>query len=381
MNSYKILFNKANLFSKELKYIRDAYKSAKLSGDGKYTRKCHTFLEQRLKVNKTLLTTSCTHALEMSALLAGIKEGDEIICPSYTFVSTANAFVLYGAVPVFCDIRRDTLNIDAQKIEKLITSKTKAIVVVHYAGIPCEMDQVMALAKKYNLWVIEDAAQAIDSEYKGKKAGSFGDFACLSFHETKNFTMGEGGALLVNNHALEERAEIIREKGTNRSKFFRGEIDKYSWVDVGSSFLPSDINAAILWRQLELFDHIQQKRKGIYELYDYYLSSLVKRGCFETPIIPDHIQSNYHMYYLLLKSEETRNQLMDYLKSRGVLAVFHYLPLHKSAYYRNHYPSVDLPVTEQVSRTLLRLPFYYSLKKRQIQYICKEIFNYFTHDD
>jgi len=377
MNSYKINFNKPNIFDKELEYIQDAYRDGKVSGDGKFTKMCNNFLENKIGVKKALLTTSCTHALEMTALLLDIKQGDEIICPSYTFVSTINAFVIMGAKPVFCDIREDTKNIDEKLIPELITNKTKAIVIVHYAGVSCEMSKIIDIAEKYNIAVVEDSAQAIDSEYNNKKLGSFGDFACLSFHETKNFSMGEGGALLINNEKYIERAEIIREKGTNRSKFFRGEIDKYSWVDKGSSYLPSDINAAVLWRQFELYDTIQLKRKNIFNWYKGNLESLENKGFLQTPFIPENCKQNYHMFYLILKSEKERNGLMDYLKSEGILAVFHYLPLHQSEYYTKIYGRLSLPKTEKVSKRLLRLPFYYNLKKNEVNLICQKIINFF----
>jgi dTDP-4-amino-4,6-dideoxygalactose transaminase len=381
MNTYKISFNQPNVFDKEFEYIHDAYNEGKVSGDGKYTKKCNQFLEEKLDVKKALLTTSCTHALEMAALLLNIKEGDEVICPSYTFVSTINAFILSGAKPVFCDIREDTKNINEKLIPSLITEKTKAIVVVHYAGVSCEMDEIMMIARKHNVAVIEDAAQAIDSEYNNKKAGSFGDMACLSFHETKNFSMGEGGALLINNKKYIERAEIIREKGTNRSKFFRGEVDKYSWVDIGSSYLPSDINAAILWRQFELFDEIQMKRKKIYNWYKEKLIHLENEDLLKTPIIPTSCKPNYHMFYLILESEKIRNKLMDYLKSEGILAVFHYLPLHKSEFFRKMYGELSLPITENISKTLIRLPFYYNLSQEEIDLVCRKIISFFNSYD
>lgn len=372
-----IPFNKQNLFGKELDYIKDAFENGKISGDGKYTKLCNKFMEDRFNSNKILLTTSGTHALEMAAILSEIKEGDEVIIPSYTFVSTANAFVLRGAKLVYCDIREDNLNIDENKIEKLITEKTKAIVPVHYAGVACEMDKIMEIAKKYNLIVIEDAAQGVDAKYKDKYLGTIGDFGCYSFHETKNFSSGEGGAISINNEKYIKRAEIIREKGTNRSQFFRGEVDKYTWVDIGSSYLPSDINAAVLYNQFENMENINNKRKEIYNAYYNGLKDLQDQNKLRLPIINDFAKTNYHMFYIILNSEEERNNLMDYLKANGIHSVFHYIPLHESPYSREHFGNFSLPVTENLSRRLLRLPMYYSLKLEEVNYIIEKIFGYF----
>ena len=372
-----IPFNKQNLFGKELEYIKDAYNNGKVSGDGKYTKMCSRFMEERFNSRKILLTTSGTHALELAALLADIKEGDEVILPSYTFVSTANAFVLRGAKLVYCDIREDNLNIDENKIEGLITEKTKAIVPVHYAGVACEMDKIMQIAKEYDLIIIEDAAQGVDAKYKDKYLGTIGDFGCYSFHETKNFSSGEGGAISINNEKYIKRAEIIREKGTNRSQFFRGEVDKYTWVDIGSSYLPSDINAAVLYNQFENMENINNKRKEIYNAYYNGLKDLQDQNKLRLPIINDFAKTNYHMFYIILNSEEERNGLMDYLKADGIHSVFHYIPLHESPYSREHFGNFSLPVTENLSRRLLRLPMYYSLKLEEVNYIIEKIFGYF----
>jgi len=367
---FKIPFNKPHLAGKELNYIKKAVNLGKISGDGYFTRKCQEFIEKKFKVKKCFLTTSCTHALEMSAILIGLEPGDEVIAPSYTFVSTANAFVLRGAVPVFVDIDPLTLNIDHTKIEEKITSKTKAIFVVHYNGVACDMDAITKIAKKHKLFVVEDAAQAVNSKYKGKYLGTIGDFGTFSFHETKNYNCGEGGAILINNNRFIERAEIIREKGTDRSKFFRGEVDKYSWVDVGSSYLPSDILAAYLYAQLEKLDAIQKKRKAIFECYHERLKNLEKQGKLRLPYVPKDCKINYHMFYIIMPNESQRNNLMKKLKKKGILSIFHYIPLHSSLMSRQlGYDKGDLHITEDMSSRLLRLPFYNSLTKKEIDYI------------
>jgi dTDP-4-amino-4,6-dideoxygalactose transaminase len=372
-----IPFNKQNLFGKELEYIKDAFDNGKVSGDGKYTKLCSNFMEKRFKSKKVLLTPSGTAALELAALLSDIKEGDEVILPSYTFVSTANAFVLRGAKLVYCDIREDNLNIDEDKIESLITDKTKAIVPVHYAGVGCDMDKIIEIAKKYNLLVIEDAAQGVDAKYKDKYLGTIGDIGCYSFHETKNFSAGEGGAVSINNPRYLERAEIIREKGTNRSQFFRGEVDKYTWVDIGSSYLLSDINAAVLFHQLENIEKINQKRKEIFETYYNELMPLQHKKKLRLPIINEYARTNYHMFYIILNTEEERDNLMYYLKKNGIHSVFHYIPLHESKYSKKRFGSFKLPVTENLSRRLLRLPMYYSLELGEVKYIVEKIRHYF----
>lgn len=372
-----IPFNKQNLFGKEFEYIKDAYETGRVSGDGKYTELCNKFMENRFNAKKVMLTTSGTHALDLSAILAGIKPGDEVIMPSYTFVSTANAFVLRGGKPVFCDIRKDNLNMDETKIEDLITDKTKAIVPVHYGGVACEMDKIMKIAKKNDLMVIEDAAQGVNAKYKDKYLGTIGDIGCYSFHETKNYSMGEGGAIVVNNEELIEKAEIIREKGTNRKKFFRGEIDKYTWVDIGSSYLPSEINAAVLWNQLEHIDEIQEKRKKNFDLYYDGLKNLELEGILRLPVINDYAEPSYHMFYILLNSESERDRLMSFLKKNDIQAVFHYIPLHESKFYKERYKSVEIPVTEDLSRRILRLPLFYKLKQTEIRTVLEKILGFF----
>lgn len=369
-----IPFNKPCLTGKELRYIKDAVNSGKISGDGFFTEKCHKLLEGRFSAKKILLTTSCTDALEMAAILINLCSGDEVIVPSYTFVSTVNAFVLRGAVPVFVDIREDTLNIDENKIEDKITPKTKAIFPVHYAGIGCEMDSIMKIAKKHRLSVIEDAAQGIDAKYKGKYLGTIGDIGAYSFHETKNYICGEGGAIVLNDERFIKRAEIIREKGTNRSQFFRGEIDKYTWIDMGSSYLPSDILAAFLYAQIESMDKIKRKRKAIFEFYYNNLKEFQDKGDLRLPVIPDNCIPNYHMFYLLLPSESKRNKLMGYLKKSGVMAIFHYLPLHSSYMGKRFFQSnTHLAVTEKISGRILRLPFYNNLSIIKQEYIVNKI--------
>lgn len=325
-----IVFNQAPFTGKEFGYIQKAIDNKKICGDGEFTRKCSEWLEEKTGASKVLLTTSCTHALEMAAMLCDIKEGDEVIMPSYTFVSTANAFVLRGAKIVFVDIRPDTMNIDETKIEAAITDKTKVIVPVHYAGVACEMDTIMDIAKRHNLMVVEDAAQGLMSTYKGRALGTIGDFGCISFHETKNYSMGEGGALYINDPKYIEDAEIIREKGTNRSKFFRGQIDKYTWVNVGSSYLPSDMNAAYLWAQLEIADEINDHRMELWNTYHEGLKPLEDNGLIELPKVPEGCVHNAHMFYIKTKDLEERTQLINYLKDNQITSVFHYIPLHSS---------------------------------------------------
>lgn len=364
-----IPFNKPYMTGKELWNIAQAHAKGHLAGDGGFTKQCHRWLEESTGCHKALLTHSCTAALEMSALLADLQPGDEVIMPSFTFVSTANAFVLRGAVPVFVDIRPDTLNLDERLVEAAITSRTRAIVPVHYAGVPCEMDPLMEIAQRHQLLVIEDAAQALGSRYKGRSAGAIGDLAALSFHETKNVIAGEGGALLVNNPRFAERAEIIREKGTNRSQFFRGQVDKYTWVDVGSSYLPSELIAAFLLAQFDEVQDITQRRLAIWSRYHEAFAAHEMAERLRRPIVPAHIQHNAHMYYVLLPSLERRTALIDQLKSRGVQAVFHYIPLHSAPAGRRHGRvgclSNELPVTSDISDRLLRLPLWLGLEERQ----------------
>ena len=369
-----IPFNKPFVIDKEFEYIHDAINQGVLRGDGIYTKKCHKFLEEKLNCQKSLLTHSCTAALEMAAILLDIKPGDEIIMPSYTFVSTANAFVLRGGVPVFVDIREDTLNIDENLIENAITDKTKAICVVHYAGVACEMDKILEIAQKYNLPVVEDAAQALGSFYKEKPLGTIGDLGCFSFHETKNVISGEGGALIINNPKYIERAEIIREKGTNRSQFFRGEVDKYTWVDIGSSFLPSDMVAAYLFSQLENMDKINQKRMEIWHKYDEIFSHYDDK--IRRPYIPQDCRHNAHMYYVLFETLDKRTKFIDYMKSNGINPVFHYIPLHSSPAGKKYgRVSGKMDVTNRISDCLVRMPMFYGLKEKDIDYINKGIKN------
>lgn len=372
-----ITFNKPYLTGKETDYIKDAVLNLKISGDGIYTKKCHEFFEKKYGFKKVLLTTSCTDALEMAAILLDIKEGDEIIAPSYTFVSTVNAFVLRGAKIVFIDSSDENPNMDVNAIEAHITAKTKVIVPVHYAGISCDMDKIMALADKHQLFVVEDAAQAIDSFYNNKPLGSIGHLSAFSFHETKNIVSGEGGMLVINDDRFLQRAEIIREKGTNRSAFFRGEVDKYGWVDIGSSFLPSDIIAAFLYAQLENLEDIQQKRKSIWNVYFEGLKQLEVSGKLRLPFIPEYACNNAHMFYILCNSLDERTQLVQHLKKDNVHAVFHYLSLHKSPYYLSMHDKKELLRSDLYSDTLLRLPFFYELSNEQLSVIISSILSFY----
>lgn len=368
-------FNIPPYLGVEMKYVEEAVAvNHKICGDGPFTHRCNEWLEKATGAHKALLTTSCTHATELAALLSDIKEGDEVIMPSYTFVSTADAFVLRGGVPVFVDIRPDTMNMDETKIEAAITEKTKAIAPVHYAGVSCEMDRIMELAGKYDLKVIEDAAQGIMSTYKGKMLGTIGDFGCYSFHETKNFSMGEGGALLIRDPKDVERAEIIREKGTNRAKFFRGQIDKYTWVDAGSSYLPGDINAAYLLAQLEMADQVFEDRMRSWNLYYKLLSPLKEKGKIELPTVPDHCTHNAHMFYIKAKDIKERTALISFLKEHEIQSVFHYIPLHSAPagirFGRFH--GEDIYTTKESER-LARLPMFYGLKEEQVYYIADTV--------
>jgi dTDP-4-amino-4,6-dideoxygalactose transaminase len=380
MEPFKIPFNKPFIVGKELFYITQAViENRQIAGAGPFTKKCQAWIEEHLGCRKALLTHSCTAALEMAAILAGIKPGDEIIMPSFTFVSTANAFVLRGGIPVFVDIRLDTLNINESLIEEAITPKTRAIVPVHYAGVPCQMDAIMEIAQRKELLVIEDAAQALLSQYQGRYMGSIGQMACLSFHETKNIISGEGGALLINDPSMIERAEIIREKGTNRSQFFRGQVDKYIWVDIGSSYLPSDILAAFLYAQMENADQIIAKRNLIYDLYMEGLRPLAEKGYLQLPFILNDCHCNGHIFYIITGSLKERTDLIKFLKENGILAVFHYVPLHSSPagqlYGRACGP---LEVTEWVSDCLLRLPLYYEMTPRNVDCVVERIINFYS---
>jgi dTDP-4-amino-4,6-dideoxygalactose transaminase len=371
----RLPFNRPFVVGKEIQYIREAIRYGHLSGDGPFTRKCQVWLEQRLGCQKALLTHSCTAALEMAALLADIQPGDEVIMPSYTFVSTANAFVLRGAVPVFVDVRPDTLNLDESRIEAAITPQTRAIVPVHYAGVACEMDAVMAIAERHGLMVIEDAAQALMSTYRGRPVGSDGHLAAVSFHETKNVMCGEGGALLINDRRWVDRAEIIREKGTNRSQFFRGQVDKYTWVDIGSSYLPSDLNAAFLLAQLEEGESITRRRLQLWEQYHEAFAGLECEGKVRRPVIPGHCLHNAHMYYLILESLQVRSHLLDRLRAGGIKAVFHYVALHSSPAGRKYgRADGDLPRTQEISDRLVRLPLWVGMTERDVKDVVRTVY-------
>lgn len=373
----KIAFNRPHLTGKELHYISEAHTLGQLSGDGPFTKRCTVWLEQQTGCKKALLTHSCTASLEMAAILADIAPGDEIIMPSYTFSSTANAFVLRGGVPVFVDIRRDTLNIDETKIEAAITSKTRAIVPVHYAGVSCEMDTIIAIADRHGLLVIEDAAQGIMSTYKGRPLGSIGHLGCLSFHETKNIIAGEGGALLINDERFIDRAEIIREKGTNRSEFFRGQVDKYTWVDLGSSYLPGEIVAAFLWAQMEDVKKITQKRLAIWGDYQRALIGLELEGVVGLPGVPDDCTHNAHMFYVLFRNLEERSRAIEFLKQHDITAVFHYVPLHSSpAGLRFGRAHGNMTVTDDTSDRLLRLPLYYDMTDADTQSVIETLISF-----
>lgn len=371
-------FNKPPFTGKEFEYMQEAIAARKISGDGKFTKCCSEWMEKRFDVKHVLLTTSCTHALEMAAYLADVKEGDEVILPSYTFCSTADAFVQRGAKLVFVDIDPKTMNIDEKLIEDAVTDRTKAIAPVHYAGVSCEMDTIMEIARRRGLKVVEDAAQGVDAYYKGRALGTIGDFGCYSFHETKNFSMGEGGAIVFSDDESKEKAEILREKGTNRSKFFRGQIDKYTWVNYGSSYLPSDLNAAYLWAQLEMADQINVDRMATYDFYHRELKDLADQGYIEQPFVPDYAKHNAHMYYIKLKDEPVRAALIAYLKERGISTVFHYVPLHSAPagekFGRFH--GEDRFTTKESER-LLRLPMYYGLEQEERARVAEEIHNFF----
>ncbi len=374
-----INFNVPPFTGKEMEYIKQAVENQKICGDGEFTKKCNAWIEKKTGTKKCLLTTSCTHATELAALLAEIKEGDEVIMPSYTFVSTADAFVLRGAKAVFVDIRPDTMNIDETKIEEAITEKTKAIVPVHYAGVSCEMDTIMDIAKRHNLVVIEDAAQGIMSTYKGKALGTIGDYGCFSFHETKNYSMGEGGALLIQDESKIEDAEIIREKGTNRSKFFRGQIDKYTWVNYGSSYLPSDMNAAYLYAQLEMAEEINDTRLAIWNRYYEGLLELKEAGKIELPYVPKECVHNAHMFYIKAKDLEERTALISFLKENGILCVFHYIPLHSApaGLKYGEFRGEDKYTTKESER-LARLPLYYGLEMEKVDYIISKVKEFYS---
>ncbi|WP_072569033.1 dTDP-4-amino-4,6-dideoxygalactose transaminase [Enterobacter sp. SA187] len=374
-----IPFNKPYMQGNELNYIGQAVSNGKISGDGAFTKKCHEFFEKKYGFKKVLLTTSCTDALEMAAILLDIQPGDEVIAPSYTFVSTVNAFSLRGAKLVFVDSCSDNPNIDPVAIRNSITDKTRAIVIVHYAGIACDMDEIMSISREYNIPVVEDAAQAIDSYYKDKPLGSIGTFGTFSFHETKNIISGEGGMLVINDEQYIQRAEIIREKGTNRASFFRGEVNKYGWVDIGSSFLPSDIIAAYLYAQLESLDDIQGKRKALWNRYNANLASLEAENLIKLPDVPSYATNNAHMYYIVCNDIETRSSLIAYLKENGIHSVFHYLSLNKSDFFLEKNEPVDLEYSDRFTDCLLRLPMYYELSLEQVDSICSKISDFFKN--
>lgn len=374
-----IPFNRPHFTGKESEYIQQAMNSGKISGDGIFTKKCHQFFEQRYSFKKVFLTTSCTDALEMASILIDIQPGDEVISPSYTFVSTVNAFVLRGAKVIFVDSSVENPNMDANKIEGLITSKTKAIITVHYAGIACDMTKIMDLANKYNLFVVEDAAHSVDSFYNGKPLGSIGHLSTFSFHETKNIISGEGGMIVINDERFSKRAEIIREKGTNRSAFFRGEVDKYGWVDIGSSFLPSDLIAAFLFAQVENIDDIQQKRKKIWNTYRNALLPLEEEGKIKLPFLPDYATNNAHMFYIVCDSLEEREKLIHHMKANDIYPAFHYLSLHKSQFYKDKHDGRELPLSDRYADCLLRLPFYYDLKDEDINKVVNSITNFYKN--
>ena len=372
-------FNVPVFSGNEYQYIQEAIESRKICGDGAFTKRCNAWLEDRFGARKVLLTTSGSSALDMSALLCDLKPGDEVILPSYTFSSTANAFVLAGAKLVFVDIRPDTMNIDEKKIEAAITDKTRVICVVHYAGVACEMDTIMSIAKKYNLFVVEDAAQGVMSTYKGKALGTIGDFGCYSFHETKNYSMGEGGAILINRPEYIEKAEILREKGTNRSKFFRGQVDKYTWVDFGDSYLPSELNAAYLWAQLEVADRINDSRMLCWALYHELLTPLAQEGKLELPVVPEGCVHNAHMYYVKLRDLGERGRFISYLKEHGVGSVFHYIPLHSApAGLRFGRFAGEDEYTTKESERLARLPMYYGLREEDVREVVRAVKGFFA---
>jgi dTDP-4-amino-4,6-dideoxygalactose transaminase len=375
--STPIPFNRSSLQGRELEFIFQTITAGQIAGDQTFSKKCHALLEQVLGVRKALVTTSCTHALEMAALLLDIQAGDEVIVPSFTFVSTPNAFVMRGARPVFCDVRPDTLNLDESKLEALITSRTKAIVPVHYAGVACEMDAILEIAARQGVAVVEDNAHGLFGQYKGRWLGTLGCLATQSFHETKNITCGEGGALLINEARFIERAEIIREKGTNRARFFRGQVDKYSWVDLGSSYVMSDVLAAFLYAQLEVWESIQAKRRAVWQRYQSELAGWCAQQGVRQPVVPAHCEQAHHMYYLLLPSLERRTALIAHLKAQGIHAVFHYLPLHLSEFAaRWGGKAGDCPVTEDVSDRLLRLPFFNSITDDQLGRVIEAVLGF-----
>lgn len=374
----RIPFNRPSIGELEIEYVKAALASGRVAGDGPYTQRCARLLEGRFGTPRALLTTSCTAALEMAAMLGGLRPGDEVILPSYTFVSTANAIVLRGATPVFVDVREDTLNLDERLVEAAVTPRTRAIWPVHYAGVACEMDEIMAIARRHGILVVEDAAQGVNASYRGRWLGTIGDLACYSFHETKNFACGEGGALVVNAEGMVARAEILREKGTNRSQFLRGQVDKYTWVDVGSSYVLSDVLAAMLLGQLERMEEITARRGAICGLYDRLLAPLAERGLLRLPVVPSHCTSNHHLYYVLTAGLEERTSLIEHLKHAGILATFHYVPLHTSPFGRSlGGRDGQLPETERASARLVRLPLYFDMTDDDVREVAREVCGYY----
>jgi len=377
LSELRVDFNRPVIVGHEMEYMAEAVANAHISGDGPFTKKCHALLQEALGIPKALLTTSCTHALEMAAILLDIKDGDEVIVPDFTFVSTVNAFVLRGARPIFLDIRPDTLNVDESKLEAAITPRTKAVLPVHYAGVGCEMGAIMDVAQRHNVAVVEDNAHGLFGKYKGQFLGTFGVMATQSFHETKNFTSGEGGALLINDSKFVERAEIIREKGTNRSRFFRGQVDKYTWVDIGSSYLPSDLLAAFLYGQLEQRDRIQVRRKSLWETYHLALRDWAGENGVGLPFVPEHVEQSYHMFYLLMPNLDLRQRFIQYLRDLGIYSVFHYLPLHLSDMGQSFGGKPgDCPITEDVSDRLVRLPFHNGLTNSEQELAIEAILDF-----
>ena len=374
---FRIKFTKHAIVGKELEYARDAIETWIGGGFGKYTKRCENFMEEKFGIKRALLTPSCSHALEMIALLLETKPGDEFIMPSFTYVTTASSFVKFGGIPVFVDIREDTLNIDERRIEERITSRTKAIVVVHYAGVGAEMDRILDIARKNDLLVIEDAAQGVNALYRGKYLGSFGVLGCYSFHETKNYSMGEGGALLINSEGYIERAEILRDRGTDRTKFIKGEVPSYKWVDLGAGYYASDLNAAVLWARFEKIDYIQDKREKIWKFYYKGLEDLEERGFIKLPKIPENTRPNWHIFYILMNSQKDRDKLIEHLASKGVQAVFHYVPLHESPYYTSNFGRIRLPITERVSRTIVRLPIHEVISEEDATFVVKSVQEFF----
>ncbi len=372
-----IRFTKHKIVGKELEYIEDALKRGIGGGYGKYNKLCESFIEEKFGIKRALLTPSCSHALEMIAILIGTKPGDEFIAPSFTYVTTVSEFVKFGGIPVLVDIREDTLNMDEDMIENLITDKTKAIVVVHYAGVAASMEKILSIAKRHDLLVIEDAAQGVNAKYKDRYLGSLGSLGCYSFHETKNYSMGEGGALLINDEIFKERAEILRDRGTDKSKFMKGMVSSYKWVDLGAGYYASDLNAAVLWARFEKLDWIQNKREEIWKIYYNGLKELEEKGYIKLPKIPEYSRPNWHIFYFLVKDEKTRDKIIDFLQSNGIQAVFHYIPLHISPFYKRNFKEISLPVTERVYRTIVRLPLNETIETTEAEYVVETVKKFF----